>query len=204
MNKTLKIFIEDYALASFCSGSSYVFGENIHIDALSQALIEGNHHPGFSKAWQEYKSGNKKVMYNVAYNDTRFAKECKVLETSLNKLCNVKYTIQNVWNCDYTFVADEFWFERILIKDGRNYHIAIRPAFRNLRIIEEHREDLPIHSPWGYPCLYQYNEEDKILEARVFILEKTYANHDVEVAFEDFMNNKLDLQRVFLEIVADG
>ena len=204
MKKIIKVTIEDYGLASFCSGSSCIFGENVHIDALSQALATSNNHPGFVKAWDEYKTGNKKVTYSVAYNDTRFAKECKILEESLNKLCNFQNTIQNVWGCNYTFMADEFWFERILIKDGRKYHIAIRPAFRNLRIIEEHRDDVAVTSPWGYPCLYQYNEEEKILEARAFILEKTYADYDVEVAFEDFVNNKLDLQRVFLEIVADG
>lgn len=204
MDKILKIVIEDYAMASFCSGSTILFIEKEPLRELAMSHYLDNTKDPFYKVWSEYTGGNKKAKYNVAYQEVQFAKDCTVIQESLNKLCNREYNFDNIWGCAYHLKVDEFWFERAIIKDGKHWHVVIRPAFKGLRITSRTGlPDLYIDHTWGFPHLYKYDEETQILESQAFILEKTF-DAGSEEALEMFLNNDLYLERVFREIVGDG
>jgi hypothetical protein len=205
VKKIIRVLIDNYGTAAFCSSSIFIFGDKEHLNEMAESLGQDNKNNGFYKAWTAYSNGAKQVTYNVAYNMERFGKDCTIIQDSLNKICNLSYEADNTWGFPYHFVADEFWFERILIKDGKDIHIAIRPAFKGLRITSRVKlPDLYIDHTWGYPAIYKYDDETKILESRVYILEKTFSNKEFEQAMDMFVNNKLELKQVFAEIVGDG
>lgn len=204
--KIYRLVIEDYGMPSYCSGSKFVFGTLDDIQSLVSTLKEKNECLGLTSAFDKYQNGDKKVTYSVAYNLEKLLSPATILESKTMQLDNFAYEHINVWSCSYNFQAASASFERVLIRCGRRYYIAVKPTFVGLKIANTSFEDIEIgNGMWGHPGVFEYDEECKTHTARLFFIEKSFTGPAAaEEAFDVYNNKQLQLKSCFDDIVADG
>jgi hypothetical protein len=206
MKKLLQLVIDDYAIPAFCSSYKYMYGTLEDFTDLVQYLKNEKKCIKLTEAFDKYVSGDTKVKYDVAYNPMQLMHNCKCIATKDGKILNYKYEFENTWNFLYEFNIEELSFIRVLIKHRNKIVVAIKPTFKNLYIrgYDGFNDVVIGDSMWGFPGIYDYDDNLKIHRARVFLVERIFNKDELELAQAFFDGNELNLDTCFEEIVADG
>lgn len=209
MDKMLRLTIDEYATPAFCSSYKYVYGTLEHMTDFVNYLRGVKKATVLVEAFDKYLAGDKKVKYNVAYSSMQMMHNCKVLECKEGRQKDFSYDFTNIWGFLYNFRASEVSYKKVMIEYKKEIIIAIMPTFKDLYIHDDiGGNHSPIHGDfWGFPGIYDYDQENNITRSRLFLVEKAFKKNETESTksvYEFFNSDNFDLTTCFEEIVGDG
>lgn len=116
--------LDDYATVSFVSASKVYFGT---LDDFARLFV-GDKNERLKAPFEAFKSGEKNVLCDVAYNKAKFATPIKVLDVKERETGKGKYDHDNIYGFPYNMHFSKSVETRYLIKYGKLFYVAYRLA----------------------------------------------------------------------------
>lgn len=196
--------LDDYATVSFVSASKVYFGT---LDDFARLFV-GDKNKRLKAPFEAFKSGEKNVLCDVAYNKAKFATPIKVLDVKERETGKGKYDHDNIYGFPYNMHFSKSVETRYLIKYGKLFYVAYRLRVENLTYEDEFKKSglSPIDRFWGFPCLIQKisGRGKKTIYENV-LLEYTGEYKTKNKAEEVFYSDEpLDYKEFFNDVFGDG
>ena len=179
MGRYYRLVLDDYSAASFTTFSKEYFGQMEDLDGFFNAIQEdedtAERFHDLLSVYKQYKSGETKVIHNVAYRDVQFLVPAKILGSETSVLTNHEWEHTNTWECIYKMKCDKAESSHIWVSCHGQYFRCIRTRFTNL-LYENAVHEYASHDGWMWGFPHQLEYEPPITECRLFVVEKRFRN----------------------------
>lgn len=210
------IALWDYALPSFCSGSTLYLGTQTMLDqffdALEQALRERNEgeleHPCYEgdilEAYRKYQAGDKRVKACIAYADIQLICPAALHHLSPPRtVAPFDNTHINIWGCPYVIKAAAVRYQTAYVECRSKFCRVVLAECDGVRYRGEGgARDHPMScGTWGHPAMLAV--EERLLYGRLMFLERQFKSR-TEMQADIAAPAGIDFSGFFNDYFGDG